>query len=142
MAIQSRHTGKPSFLPSGAGDFLRLRILETCAIALMLFSVVLAVCLAGFHPADPSLNTSNPETIRNPVGWGGAMIADLVLQSLGLAGALLVFVFFAWGWRLFKNKRLDNAWIGLTLLPISLLLFSIVFAGLPATGFWPLDSGR
>lgn len=53
----------------------------------------LAVSLAGYHAADPSWNTASGDHVRNFMGSGGAVVADLALQSLGLAawvGALLM----------------------------------------------------
>ncbi|ESQ90573.1 cell division protein FtsK [Asticcacaulis sp. AC460] len=43
------------------------------------------VALATYNPADPSLNSVGHEEVHNALGGFGAMIADLGVQSIGLA---------------------------------------------------------
>jgi S-DNA-T family DNA segregation ATPase FtsK/SpoIIIE len=49
----------------------------------------LAVAFATYNAADPSLNAAGPDKPANALGGTGAVIADLGVQSLGLACALL-----------------------------------------------------
>jgi S-DNA-T family DNA segregation ATPase FtsK/SpoIIIE len=49
----------------------------------------LAVAFATYNPADPSLNAAGPDKPANALGGSGAVIADLGVQSLGLACALM-----------------------------------------------------
>ncbi|HEX4712193.1 DNA translocase FtsK 4TM domain-containing protein, partial [Phenylobacterium sp.] len=50
----------------------------------------LAVAFATFNPADPSLNAASSATPTNALGAPGAALADLGVQSLGLACAFAV----------------------------------------------------
>jgi S-DNA-T family DNA segregation ATPase FtsK/SpoIIIE len=62
---------------------------------LALAGVATAVAFATYHAADPSLNAAAPGGAKNALGDAGATIADLGMQSLGLAagvGALLAVV--------------------------------------------------
>ncbi len=49
----------------------------------------LAVALATYNAADPSLNAAGPAAATNALGAAGATLADLGVQSLGLASGLL-----------------------------------------------------
>ncbi|MDB5419573.1 MAG: cell division protein FtsK/SpoIIIE [Phenylobacterium sp.] len=51
--------------------------------------VGLAAAFATYNPADPSLNAAAPERPGNVMGLPGALAADIGVQSLGLACALL-----------------------------------------------------
>ena len=48
----------------------------------------LAVAFATYNAADPSLNAAGPAALTNALGAPGATLADLGVQSLGLACAL------------------------------------------------------
>ena len=49
------------------------------------FGVVLAVACATFDASDPSFNASTGLVATNALGAPGAVLADLGVQSLGLA---------------------------------------------------------
>ncbi|MDO1559079.1 DNA translocase FtsK 4TM domain-containing protein [Brevundimonas sp. 2R-24] len=71
-----------------AGPLMRFR-----GAAAVVLGGALALSLAGWNPADPSLNVSSALAPTNPVGGFGAVLADLSMQSLGLAawfGVLLL----------------------------------------------------
>src|SRR5689334_21185448 len=53
------------------------------------FGVVLAAAFATYNPADPSLNAAGPDRPSNVLGAPGAALADIGVQSLGLACAPL-----------------------------------------------------
>lgn len=59
------------------------------------FGVALAVAFVTYNAADPSLNAASAAAIENALGKPGAVLADLGVQSLGVAagvGALLLVV--------------------------------------------------
>ncbi|MBU4435737.1 MAG: DNA translocase FtsK [Alphaproteobacteria bacterium] len=56
----------------------------------------LLLAVATYNPADPSLNASTGADATNALGGTGAAVADIMIQSMGLAGwgaALLMLVF-------------------------------------------------
>ena len=60
---------------------------EGIGLALTVVGLVLIVVLLTYDSTDPSLNTAvNPEAgtvVHNVLGTGGALIADLLIQTLG-----------------------------------------------------------
>jgi DNA translocase FtsK/SpoIIIE-like protein len=106
--------------------------------------VVLAACgacalsLLSWQIADPSLTHAASGPVRNLLGPVGAIISDLIMQLLGLAG---VFVFLPpvfWALQLIGKGRLDNTRVKFMLAPIAVLLLACAASSLPRMGGWPL----
>jgi S-DNA-T family DNA segregation ATPase FtsK/SpoIIIE len=106
---------------------MRQRALEAIGAVLVLFSLLLAVTLLTFDPRDPSLNTAIDGEARNFLGRDGALVADLLIQSLGLAAFVIPLVILGWAFRLLLQRPLDR-------LPrrLGLLLAGLVFAAASA----------
>jgi hypothetical protein len=105
---------------------------------------VLAVCgacalsLLSWQIADPSLTHAASGPVRNLLGPVGAIVSDLIMQLVGLAG---VFVFLPpvfWALQLIGKGRLDNTRAKLMLAPIAVLLLACAASSLPRIGGWPL----
>lgn len=97
--------------------------------------------LISYNSADPSLNRATSEPVHNLGGSTGAMLADVLLQVLGVASLLVVATGLAWGWRLFRGERLR--WLPLRLSGFfgAMLAISLFFAQIPAPSAWPVASG-
>jgi S-DNA-T family DNA segregation ATPase FtsK/SpoIIIE len=80
------------FLPDGVRLFLRHRLEELAGFALLVLVLAGALALFSFSLDDPSLNNATPADSRNLLGAPGAIIADLLLQSAGLASLLLLLI--------------------------------------------------
>ncbi len=141
MAPRSTATARPALLPPAAEAFLRRRAIELVGLALMGCAGFLALALATFDPADPSLNTATARAAANLAGTPGAYAADLMLQSLGAAAALLVVAPLAWGWRLLARHRLTRLWWRIVLVLPALAGAAAAGGALPAPPAWPLEGG-
>lgn len=106
--------------------------------------VVLAACgasalsLLSWQIADPSLTHAASGPVHNLLGPVGAIISDLIIQLLGLAG---VFVFLPpvfWALQLIGNGRLDNTRAKFMLAPVAVLLLACAASSLPKIAGWPL----
>ncbi len=125
---------KRRFLPEGAGPFLRLRLIEIIGAALLGAGLALFLTLATFDRGDPSLNVATPQVPKNLFGLQGAYVADVMLQSLGLAAWLLAFVVTIWGLRLMRRHSVPRFALRLALLPLTLLLGATALSFLGGAG--------
>ncbi len=143
MAATSRLPMRWTLLPEGLGPFLRKRLVEVAGLILIAIGLFLAVALASYTPSDPSINHATDSAIRNLGGRWGAILADILLQTLGLGAILIVVGLTAWGWRFLRAHQLPLWWVRVSLLPITVVLAAMVLAFLPAPESWPrsLDSG-
>ncbi|NKB56191.1 MAG: cell division protein FtsK [Alphaproteobacteria bacterium] len=132
---------KAAFLPAGAEQFLREKTAQGFGLALIAAAVALLAALMSYHPSDPSLNTATGAPVQNLLGHAGAYVSDMMLQSLGLAGALLAPVAVGWGWRIWREHTLKQPWLRIALLPVGLLAAAVALAALRAPEAWPLGAG-
>ena len=132
---------KSAFLPVGAEQYLRAKLAEGGGLALIAAGIVLFVALISYDPSDPSLNTASAGNIANIAGLAGAMVSDILLQTLGLAGGLLPVVAMGWGWRLWKDRGLRQPWLRIGLLPFGLLAATVALVVARTPESWPLGSG-
>ena len=131
---------KTAFLPVGAEQYIRDKAIETAGLVLIAVAITLFAALVSYSPSDPSLNTASGQTVNNLMGHAGAYISDIALQSLGLAGGLLVPVAAGWGWRLWKDHALSQPWLRIGMLPFGLTTTAIALAAITAPESWPLTA--
>ncbi len=113
-----------SFLPKGATNFFKKRVIEVFALILLLLSVFLFLSLVSFSENDPSLNNLTNSQISNWFGFPGAIIADISIQVFGLSIYLLIPILISWSWRLLSNKIIRNIWLKFITLIFTLSIFS------------------
>jgi S-DNA-T family DNA segregation ATPase FtsK/SpoIIIE len=141
MAIATRiSTG---LFPEGAGAFVRRRLAESAGLALIVLGALVAAALLTFDSADPSFSRATDAAPNNILGRAGASAADLILQTLGLAGALVPVSLAAWGWRLMRSRAMRLWWLRIALLPATVLLAAMAMStwGVPDGWPRPLDGG-
>src|SRR5215475_1763055 len=126
-----------SFVPSGTRVFLRRRFEEVAGFLLVVLSIAYLVALLTASRSDPSFNLATDAPVQNALGLPGAYIADLTLQSLGLASFMLVVALGVWGVRLMRHRPVGPWWLRLALLPSSLLAMAIGLGLVPWGGGWP-----
>ncbi|MBI4968845.1 MAG: DNA translocase FtsK 4TM domain-containing protein [Rhodospirillales bacterium] len=141
MATHPALSRPDAFLPSGTADFLRRRLIQLCGLAILAAAIGLGWALSSFAPDDPSLNTVTDGPVRNALGRPGAILADLLLQTLGIASALLVAVPALWGLRLLVLRPPGRALLRVLLLAFATLVATLPLALLPAPGGWEAGLG-
>jgi DNA segregation ATPase FtsK/SpoIIIE, S-DNA-T family len=116
---------------------LRRRLFETLGFALLLACFLLVLALLTYDPRDPSLNTAIDAAPHNFLGYSGAVLADLLRQSLGFAAFLIPMVLFGWSFRLLLNRPLESLWLKVVLLPVVLVLGAFSLSVLDLRTFPP-----
>src|SRR5438132_8895743 len=107
---------------------LKRRLFETLGFALLLASFLLTLALLTYDPRDPSLNTAIDVPPHNFLGQNGAVLADLLRQSLGLAAFLIPIVLLGWCLRLLLNRPLKSIWLRGALLPVVLVVGALALS--------------
>ena len=128
-------------MPEAIVNFMRANSIRTVGVVLVLFFVAIIVAISSFNPADPTYNTATNQPTSNWLGLVGAYGADILLQTIGLAGVVLGLPFLTWGWRLISLKGLPLFWYHLLALPFFVLFAAATFATITAPDSWPLTTG-
>ncbi len=108
------------------------------SVALGLF---ILLSLVTYHSGDPSMNSATGEAAHNLGGNSGALLSDMLLQTLGLASVMLVAAFLSWGWKLLKEAELKIFWLKLSALCIALVSLSAMLTCFESPRVWPIASG-
>jgi S-DNA-T family DNA segregation ATPase FtsK/SpoIIIE len=133
--------GGQQYRIGGWRDFLRRRMAEILGAALFVMGLALGLALLTAHESDPSFSRAAEGATMNIIGPAGAHFADFALQGLGLAAVLLVLAPLCWGWKLMRDRGLEQWWLRLALLPPALVLGAGALAGLGQGGSWPWNLG-
>src|SRR5579885_2515694 len=111
---------------------MRRRLFDGMGYALVLASLLLLLALVTYNPGDPSLDTAIDAPPRNFLGRDGALVADLLLQSIGAAAYLMPLVLLGWAFRLLLQRPLSGLGRRLGLLFLGLICAAVAAAGRPA----------
>ncbi|MBV8938249.1 MAG: DNA translocase FtsK 4TM domain-containing protein [Alphaproteobacteria bacterium] len=119
----------------------RSPLIRLGGFALVCLAFYLSLSLLTYHAADPSLNHATPGAVHNAGGYAGAILANLTLQILGLASALLVLVPLSWGIKLLSGRPVFHLWLRATMLLCAMVLLSALLASVHKPVPWPITSG-
>ena len=140
MVASTAREARTPLLPPGSGAFLARRAGKAAGFALAALAVVIGAALLTHSAGDPSFNSTGGGAAGNLIGRPGAYGADLLLQWLGLAAALLPLILLAWAWALLGRRGLSKRFLRLALAPLAVLLAA---AGCASFGMahWPSAGG-
>jgi S-DNA-T family DNA segregation ATPase FtsK/SpoIIIE len=120
---------------------MRRRLFELLALLAALAGLGLLVALASYDPADPSLSTATARAPTNLAGPAGAMLADLLMQGFGWAGALPGLALLGWAWRLGSHRGLGLFPARLAALLAAMPLLAALLALAPIPAGIPVEAG-
>jgi len=130
-----------SFLPDALREALHRRLRELAGTGLIILAVLVGLALATWSVQDPSLSHATNAPVRNALGLGGAIVADLLTQLFGLAALALVLPVAIWGWRLASHRPLNRERTRLAFWLLGVPLWAACAAALPRSAAWPLPAG-
>jgi S-DNA-T family DNA segregation ATPase FtsK/SpoIIIE len=141
MAYQPTFETDDSAVPAAVRIFFKRRLSELAGIVLFLALIATGLSLASWSVDDPSLNHALDRAAKNWLGYPGAVIADELMQFLGLGVLVLLAVPVRWAMGFLSHDGLRKplgqilAWAGCT------MAASAALSSLPAPAGWSLVSG-
>jgi len=141
MSMIERSLDGMAALSSELGAILRRRLCELCGILLISLAMMGALALASWSVRDPSLSHATDVPVHNLLSWPGAVVADLMMQLLGLGALALILPIAAWGYRLLGHRFRGRERLRVIVWPLGAVLAAAFAACLPRSAHWPLPSG-
>ena len=140
MSSIDRNLDAIAFVSDHFREIVRRRLSELAGVGLITLALITAIALATWSVQDPSLSHATNAKVHNLLGAPGAIAADLMMQMLGLAAAMVLMPLALTGWRLLAHRDLGGklrqlVWIA------ALLVSSAFFGCLPKPASWPLPTG-
>ncbi len=130
-----------SAVPAAVRRFLRNRLFEFVGGGLFAALIAVGVALATWSVDDPSLNHAVDAVPRNWLGYPGAVIADEMMQLLGLGVLLLIAIPMAWATRLVGHAPVPRPFRAVISWIVASFCASGAFAAIPAPASWSLVVG-
>jgi DNA segregation ATPase FtsK/SpoIIIE, S-DNA-T family len=128
-------------LPASIREGLARRLRELAGLGLLSFSGVAAAALMTWSVQDPSLSHATSRSIRNIVGYPGAIGADLLMQILGLGAIMLILPIAIWGWRMLTHRTFDREALRIACWILCTIIATGFASCWPHGGSWPLPTG-
>ena len=141
MASRGRAKGRRKLLPEAVGSGLRRIVFGTYGFGFVAVACAAWASLATWSVHDPSFNNATRAAPRNLLGGWGAAVADLAIQSLGLASIFLFLPLAAWGWHLIFRTTPKHRRLRLLAWPAAVILLAATLSALPQPKSWPLPNG-
>ena len=86
--------------PESLGSSAKRVLTRISGAALIMTAVAGFLCLATWSNQDPSFSNATDGAVANLLGTPGAVVADFLFQTLGLAAIGVFLPMLAWGWHL------------------------------------------
>ncbi len=103
---------------------------EIVAVILIALAVLIFLCLITHSPNDWSFNTASSQKTQNWIGVVGAVISDLLFQTVGFSAYFLPALLAVAAWRFFSARMLPTSKIriaGYCMLIVSLASMTQLF---------------
>lgn len=110
-------------------------------MVILICAAALTVAVIGYDSTDPSWNHAVSRDASNPLGYAGAWVADVLMQSIGAAAILPGLILMVWGWRIARHRDMGRSWLRVTAVPVALLLSAVGLAAVGAPDAWPVKIG-
>lgn len=141
MARTASPASGDALLPAALVAFIKRRALEAFGVVLLAAGAALLALLLSYSPGDPSLNIASGYAPKNLLGAPGAVVADLLLQTIGVVAVFPALTFWTWGVRLVRKDAVTRPGLRVLALIIAMAMSCGALAALAVPGNWPLVSG-
>ena len=141
MSLDTRGIDPQRLLPQSLEDRLLGWLSRLGGLVLLAGVAVLWLSLVTWSLTDPSLTHATATAPRNLLGPLGAIVSDLMLQTLGFAAVFGLLAPLVWCLGLIRERRLDGGRVKLGFYPLSVLALAGALAAFPTLASWPLHHG-
>jgi len=125
-------------LPASLRSRLQRGLWQLLGFLLLAACAALSVSLLSWSATDPSLMRATSGGARNLLGPPGAVLSDMLMQMLGLAGVFVLLPPLFWALRLLTAEAPRGLRGRLVLAPLAVLFLAGAFSSLPLAAGWPL----
>src|SRR6202521_5236881 len=122
-------------------EAIRRRLRECAGLGLIALALGAALMLATWSVKDPSFSHATASHPRNFLGVPGAIVADLLMQLIGVAAVTVFLPLALWGWRLIGHRAVRREGLRAGAWLLGILLAAAFASCLPRTAAWPLPTG-
>ncbi len=138
--------GSRQFISPGLRAQFHRRVAELGAVAVAVVGLALLLAVVSYHAGDPSFDTASAGRTLNLAGPAGARIADVLLQSFGIAGFAPGLILLAWAYRLGSRGKLGHLkmriFLGALAMPLLAACLGVAVAVIPGPAVpWPVPAG-
>jgi len=143
MHMRSTATAQLTMGEAGYGlrGFVQRQVTRLSGLAILAVCAFSLASLATWNVADPSFSHATDNVVTNAMGYPGAVIADILMQFLGLGSVVALVPAAAWALFLVMARGIDRkparagAWIA------GAALGAGVVGCVTAPSTWPLPAG-
>ena len=139
--IDPRRPDGQRLLPQSLEDRLLGGLGRAAGLTLLIAIAALWLSLVSWSVKDPSLTHTTMMPPQNWLGRTGAVVSDLMLQTLGLAAILSIIAPLCWSVDLAVKSRVRDGRLKAGFYPLSVLALAGALSALPAFAAWPLHHG-
>jgi len=132
------------FVPDSLQAFIARRFVDIIALTLAFGGLFILLSLTSYNPQDPSWNTATNigeqeiiHDIANWMGHKGALLSDILIQTLGAAGFALGLILSIWGIRIFIRQGINTFPVRIIALLTGTVIAGIALAQIPYQGWNP-----
>ena len=108
---------------------------------LLASTVAVWASLVSWSVLDPSLTHTTTIQARNITGAVGAIVSDLLFQTLGFAAVFALIAPLVWSLELIRSERIEGGRSKIGFYPIAVLTVAGALSSLPLFAGWPLRHG-
>ncbi len=141
MAYHPSYDTDDSAVPAAVRIFFKKRLFELAGIILFVILIAVGVALASWSVDDPSLNHALDRSAKNLLGYPGAVVADELMQFLGLGVLALIAIPVSWAVSFMGHDspprplRAVLSWLG------CVVTVSATLSAIPTPSSWALVAG-
>jgi S-DNA-T family DNA segregation ATPase FtsK/SpoIIIE len=128
-------------MPEPTRIFMQRRFQELAGLLIIGMTAALGIALASWSVSDPSLNHSTDAPVHNAFGHEGAIVADLLMQLIGVSAIAILAPLALSGWRILSHQSGRGSMVRLKYWILGIVAAAAVASLLPTTDRWPLPTG-